>query len=138
MAEKKRMLLVSTDLDFCEFFQKLGDNKGYEVIRSFHTDAALLTDFIKEGNFDIVIQDLVIPNTERGIKLFLEIRAAKELFHLPMMLFSIQDSPAGTVRQITLRRNTGYTDFPTCLDKVAEKIEDSFKRNATVSSSSIR
>ena len=138
MAEKKRMLLVSTDLDFCEFFQKLGDNKGYEVIRSFHTDAALLTDFIKEGNFDIIIQDLVIPDVKKGFKLFLEIRTAKELFNLPMMLFSIQNSPAGTIRQVTIRSNTGYTDFPTCLDKVAEKIEDSFKRNATVSSSSIR
>ena len=137
MAEKKRMLLVSTDLDFCEFFQKLGDNKGYEVIRSFHTDAALLTDFIKEGNFDIVIQDLVIPNVERGLKLFLEIRTAKELFDLPMMLFSIQDSPTETVRQVTLRRNTGYTDYPIGLDEVAKKIEDSFRRNAAVSTGSI-
>ena len=137
MAEKKRMLLVSTDLDFCEFFQKLGDNKGYEVIRSFHTDAALLIDFIKEGNFDIIIQDLVIPDVKKGFKLFLEIRTAKELFDLPMMLFSIQDSPAGTVRQITLRRNTGYTDYPIGPDEVAKKIEDSFKRKIAVSASPI-
>ena len=123
MAERRRVLLVSNDADFLDFFQRM----EHEVILSPYTCAEAVLDFMKrEGEFDILLLDVMMPTMD-GIELCIKIRTFS---HVPVKMFSTWRAPEGKIRGLDLNDSTNYLSDPISLDKAVEEIEKIFERNA--------
>lgn len=119
-----KIALLTFDPDFQYFFEELGEMMRYEIKEAPSIDTKFLVGFIKDGEFDIVIQDFMIPDKESGYNLYLELRTNKELFRFPMLMFTNLNVQGETLRPVMMKRNKTYIDYPLDIKEVANRIEE--------------
>lgn len=102
--EPKNLLVVDDDPFFCRLAQVLLTNHGYRVVTE--TDARKTLHLLGNGDFDLVLVDLVMPEMG-GLELIERIR---EHFNVLLILVVTAHGSASTTLQ-AMRR--GATDFVT-------------------------
>lgn len=117
---EKKVLLVSSDIDFLEFFRDLAD-KGYRIIETPKTDDEHFYPLIKRGEFDLIILDAVAPEM-KGLELCSKIRIFTPV---PVMVFSAWGVPKGgnAIRAIDLNKDTYLDNYLTGCFTFAEAVK---------------
>jgi len=102
--EPHRLLVVDDDDAVCQIMSVLLTDLGYEVVAE--TDARKALGLVREGEFDVVLLDLVMPDLD-GLELIDQIREHYNV--LPILVVTAYGSAEITVE--AMRR--GATDFVT-------------------------
>jgi DNA-binding NtrC family response regulator len=71
MYDRRLILLVDDDREYCRAIQKLLERRGYAVV--FATDGEEALNALTEEAFDLILSDLRMPNLD-GIELMQELR----------------------------------------------------------------
>lgn len=102
--EAKNILIVDDDLAVCRVFAAMLGQLGYDVVTL--TDGREAMKFLKAGDFDVVLVDLVMPELD-GLALIDQIR--EHYLNLPILVVTGYGGAETTVA--AMRR--GATDFVT-------------------------
>ncbi len=100
----KNLLIIDDDRTFCLFVDTLLSDKGYRV--ASETDPRQVPRRLREGDFDVVLLDLVMPELG-GLELLEQIR--EQWSAMPVLIVSAHGSGEATLD--AMRR--GATDFVT-------------------------
>ncbi len=121
---KARILLVDDEEMFVEMLAERLEARGLEVVKAFDGDQAL--ERTKEGDFDVVILDVLMPGKD-GIETLREIKNLKPLTEVIML------TGHATVQTAIEGMKLGAYDYllkPTETKDLLEKIQGAYKRKS--------
>lgn len=126
MLAKTKILTISTDPVLVRFLQHELNDGDYEIISTRHTGLRL-KDVIDTEDPELIVLDIMMPTLD-GIGTCLQLR---QWTHLPIMMLSTWGTGDGTVRGLNLGSDSYLTE-PFGVDVLKTRIEETLKRNATV------
>ncbi len=119
-AKTKRILIVEDDEDMLEIYRGLFKSKSDKYEIETVTDARLGFKKLEEGEFDLVILDIIMEPMP-GDTFFLCVRNDKKLRNIPVIVVSVLD-PNDMVGQFKKVNHVDFLQKPITEEQLFEKI----------------
>ena len=117
----KRILIVEDDEDMLEIYRNMFDKKKDKYQIETVTDARLGFKKLEEGEFDLVILDIIMEPMP-GDTFFLCVRNDKKLRNVPVIVVSVLD-PNDMIGQFKKVNHVGFLQKPITEDQLFEKVD---------------
>lgn len=121
-----KVLLVDDEKDFLEIFSAWLSFKGYEVSTALNGEEAL--EKLKEGDFDLVLLDLMMPLVD-GYEFLRRVRRSGEYGSMPVVILTAVQRLSGYAKAHRAGADA-YLEKLASHDEIAETIEKVMRARA--------
>jgi phosphate regulon transcriptional regulator PhoB len=119
-----RILVIEDDPDIVELVRYNLENEGYQVESAEDGEAGL--DALRQGGFDLVILDLMLPQLS-GLEVCKEIRREKKLESLPVIMLTARGEEADRVIGLELGADD-YLTKPFSVREIVARVKALMRR----------